>query len=455
MRRGRIFTPLFAAQLAALAAMAAALLLRDGLAIPLEVPLDPNEGWNAYHASAGIGSPYPPPASLMVNNYPPLSFPVVAALGSLVHDNIIAGRIISLISFLAIAAGIVSLLRRMGCAAAEAAFGVMVFAAGLLVGSGYVAMDDPQLLGHALQVAGLILLLRQRPAPVAAALLCVAGLFVKHNLLALPLAVGLWLLGQDRRTARRFIIAGFGFGIAGLILTHLIFGVDLPAALASPRLYSLANFEEVSGRFLQWAGAALAFGLWLALGWRHDKWVRLAAIYGAASLAIGLLFAPGDGVDANIFFDAAIALALTAGLIQNRFGAYGRFVAGMAMVVPLALFLWLHFPDDNFAYTDDFRAQAPRDIAFLKQGPALCEQLSLCYWAGETAPADLFNLGEQIATGARPDAPLIALLDARHFRSLQFDSLESFALGTRVRAALLKNYRVDHEDDNGVFFRPR
>jgi hypothetical protein len=442
----------FAAQLGALAAMAAALLLRDTLAIGWHVPLDPNEGWNAYHAAAGLRGLYPPPGALMVNNYPPLSFPLVAALGGIMGDDIIAGRILSLFCFVATGMGIAWLLRHMGCRRGEALFGALVFAGGLLIGSDYVAMNDPQLLGHALQVAGLILLLREQV--VAAALLLVGGIFVKHNLLALPLAAALWLYGQDRTAALRFAAAGLGFGVIGLVLLRLC-GVNLLAELASPRLYAFANFRNVSWRFLQWSAAAIEFSAWLAWRWRRDRLVCFAALYGASALAIGFLFAGGDGVDANIFFDAAIALALTAGLIQNRFGAYGRAVAATAIVVPLALCLWMRFADDNFAYTRQFRQQAPRDIAFLAQGPALCEQLSLCYWAGEKVPADVFNLGEAIATGKRTDADIVQLLETRHFRSLQFDSLESFALGARVRAALLKNYRLDHEDDNGLFFRPR
>ena len=45
---------LFKLVLMALAFAAASLLLRDALAISLHVPLDPNEGWNAYLAHAAM-----------------------------------------------------------------------------------------------------------------------------------------------------------------------------------------------------------------------------------------------------------------------------------------------------------------------------------------------------------------------------------------------------------------
>src|SRR5689334_6905809 len=62
---------------------------RAALIVPLRVPLDPNEGWNAYHAMAAIGrgNPYPPAYSFMVDNYPPLSFYIVGFFGSWVGDN--------------------------------------------------------------------------------------------------------------------------------------------------------------------------------------------------------------------------------------------------------------------------------------------------------------------------------------------------------------------------------
>ena len=76
--------------------------------IGLHVPLDPNEGWNAAFAQAVLttGSPYPPPHSLLINNYPPLSFYLVAAVSRLTGDAIVAGRLVALVSLLATSWGI-------------------------------------------------------------------------------------------------------------------------------------------------------------------------------------------------------------------------------------------------------------------------------------------------------------------------------------------------------------
>src|SRR6185503_3767237 len=135
-----------------LALAALFLLLRNSVAIPSLVALDPNEGWNAAHTIALMTGHSLYPAGLMVNNYPPLSFYAVAALATLTGDAVIAGRLLSLLSFLATCALIAAITRRMGAGLPGMLTAVVFFAAVLLIASDYVGMDDPQLLGHALQL---------------------------------------------------------------------------------------------------------------------------------------------------------------------------------------------------------------------------------------------------------------------------------------------------------------
>jgi hypothetical protein len=430
----------------ALIAMALAvlpLLVRNSLAIPVLAPLDPNEGWNAVHALAAITGHalYPPPQSLMVNNYPPLSFYLVGTLARLTGDAVIAGRILSLIAFLAACGAIALVLRQMECGVRARLFAVLVFAAILLIASDYVGMDDPQLTGHAIQLAALLLLLRGQT--LAAALAFAASLFLKHNLLALPLAAGAWLVWQDRRAGLRFMLCGIAALALGLILFRLFYGIGLPAQLMSPRLTSLANLR-LAVSHLWWA--ALPLAALLAL---RGPWKSFCFLYAGAALSLGLVFSAGDGVDANAFFDLAIACAMILGLALEGVPA----LAALA-TLPLPLFLAFHFSDNNFFFTRDFAGQSTRDIAFLKSrpGPALCDQLSLCLWAGKGAEVDVFNVGEAIKTGARDPAVLAGMIAARRFAVLQLQDMD--ALGPMVRAAIAKNYHTDHSDDNGHFLTP-
>jgi hypothetical protein len=434
--------------------------------IGLHVPLDPNEGWNAYLARAAMsGHAYPDATGYFVNNYPPLSFYVVGVIGKAVGDFIIAGRILSLIAFACVVAGVFQAARRMKCCAGGALTGALLLSAWLIVGSDYVGMDDPQFLGHALQIAALLLVLKKSPNDIAAAALFALALFVKHNLAAMPVAVGLWLVFEDRARAVRFILAGISFSILALLLFRVVYGDGLLSHLESARSYSSALLADNVGQWLLWGALPLLITGALALTRWHDTFVRAVALYAAIAILIGIGFSGGAGVDVNAFFDADIALSLGAALAFNRAGEDRRqaLVAGL-LLVPLAFGLYRAASGEDWRDPDfwlhpmaDETATAKRDIAFVRAHPgrALCETLSFCYWAGKPADVDVFNTGQQFATGARPDDDLIRAIESHAFATLEFDTLNPFALGPRVKAAVLANYRVDHADDDGVFLVPR
>jgi hypothetical protein len=254
------------------------------------------------------------------------------------------------------------------------------------------------------------------------------------------------VIWQDYRTGFSFLLWMAAVVLALLIAFQLHFGLSLLDELASPRLWSLSNIVAAGTR-LWWIllPLAAATGIW------PDRASLLCGLYGAIALLLGLGFAGGDGVDANTFFDLGIALALTLGLAMDR-GRWPELAAASAL--PLILFLGVTFHDNNFFFTRAFRQQVPADIAFLKArpGPALCDQLSLCLWAGKQAEVDVFNVGEAIKTGARDPKPLTQLIAARHFATLQLNDLD--ALGPQARAAITAHYRVHHRDDNGAFLIP-
>ena len=461
---------IFRGLLAFLGAGCAIGLTRIAATIFLRVPLDPNEGWNAYHSLAAMSGSalYPPPNGFVVNNYPPLSYYIVGAFGKLVGDYIIAGRLLSFTMALGTAGGIYASLRAMTVDPWRALFAALLFVAGLLIFTDYVGMDDPQLLAHAVAICGLVLLLKKQAASgveIAVALLMMLALFVKHNLIALPIAVSLWLALYDGRSAARFVISGLVFALIGLAVFHLAYGIGLIGQLNSPRRWSSDGFMESLTQFLVWSGVSL-FGLaaLLFLG-RSDKHVAFCAIYAAASIIIGAAFAGGAGVDMNIWFDAAIALALSGGLLLQKLGDRNRTYVGVSFAYGLPLLAGLALNWNSDWLTRDYwslplaeeTANAEVDITFLKlhDGPALCEMLSLCYWAGKREQVDVFNLGQAYATHRQSDTALVRLIDAHYFRAIGFDTLDDFALGKSVRQAVMRAYRVDHSDENGVFLLPR
>jgi hypothetical protein len=261
----------------------------------------------------------------------------------------------------------------------------------------------------------------------------------------LPLAASIWLLWRDRRAGLQFLLYGGAGAGLGLLLFHQLYGTGLLPLLSSARLASWANVRHAASQ-LWWA--ILPLGILAAA--KHP-WKDFCRIYAIGSLTIGLIFSAGDGVDTNAFFDLAIACCLAVGL-EVEHGRNPAFAALCA--APLPLFLALHFHDNNFFFTRDFRAQSARDIAFLKSrsGPALCDQLSLCLWAGKGAQVDVFNAGEQIKTGARTPSALASMIAAQRFAVVQLQDLD--AMGPVVHTALTENYRLHHSDDNGDFLIP-
>jgi hypothetical protein len=436
-------------------------------ALGAQIPLDPNEGWNAYHAQAAIngGDLYPGAGSFLFNNYPPLSFYLVGATGMLVGDNIVAGRIVSLLALVAIAAGLYAILRRMRVGRWNAIFSVLFLVTGLLVFTDYVGMDDPQLLGHAVELAGLVLLLREPrgvPTVAAPAFLMVLACFIKHNLIALPLAVTAWLAIYDRRNAIRFAVTGVLLAAVGLLAFRLVYGVELPAQLASQRLYSFSTLADNIGLWAIWCAPPLIAAILL---WRRrcdDSNVAFCVLYVLFGVIAGFGFGGGAGVDVNVWFDADIALSLVAGLALERLPRMrAPLVAAYALPLLAGLVLaydgnWLEADFWLHPFAEDIES-AHADIAFLdaRKGPSLCEMMSLCYWAGKRAEVDVFNLGQAYATRSRDERDLIRKVEARYYATVEFDSMTDFALGPRVHKVFDRFYRVDHADDNGVFLVPR
>lgn len=434
----------------------------------LHVPFDPNEGWNAYFAQLAMrtGSPYPPDGGFLVNNYPPLSFYLIGRLASVNGDAIVMGRIVSLLSVVVTALGMVRILELMGCSKQQASFAALLFVACLMSMSDYVGMDDPQLLGHAISLWGAVVILRAPEDPrasVIAALLFVVAFFVKHNLVLLPLSLAAWLMLVSRRSALNFLASGMIFLLIGLGIFRSVFGAGLLHQLASERIYSLENVRIAVKNWLPWAALPLCGALVLHFVGRRERDAMLVVIYIAIASLGGLILSSGAGVDANAMFDADIALAMCAGLLINRFENEALSVLPIFLFLsPLVLLLggvegdWTNWKYWSHPLADD-RRTAAAEISLLRAAPepVLCEMLSLCYWAGRKPQVDVFNLDQRFRLVAGSDVPLVRLIEARHFSAIELESLTPFPLAGGTEAALLRGYKVVRADDERVFLVPR
>jgi len=401
--------------------------------LPLRFSTDPNEGWNAYQAvrAMGAGALYPPPGSLIGNNYPPLSFFVVGALGRMIGDPILAGRLIALASLLGVAGLIFAILRRLGRRTPVPAIGALLFLAlNATILRDYVALDDPQWLGHLLVTAGVLAILprdaAEAPVPgrvILAALLMLLGGLTKQNLVGWPIALTLWLGWHCRTALTWWIAAGLIGGAVALLLCQFTFGSDFIAALlGTARIYS---FERIIHRA---GGAVVVTAILLWWSWpvvrrapadRRIDLVRLAVL---VTVPLGIIERGGAGVHFNAHFEAAIALCLGAALaFDDRIGVRrDRFIAVIALT---ALFVAgfareigevRKFPGGQAAS----RAMEQRIAAV--RGEVACEDQALCFRTGQPFGIDFFLYSQRARKTGDTRALDRALADHR-FAAVQID----------------------------------
>jgi hypothetical protein len=394
--------------------------------IPLHVPRGFNEGWNAYHSLAAIsqGTLYPSPDALTVTNYPPLSFYLVGLFGQLFGDHILAGRIIATGCLLAVAANIFLFCRWMGCDRLLATFGSGLFLAMICVFQiGYLATDDPQMLGHAFITSGAVMFLiatdrdQPRTAFIAtSAVLVVVGGLVKHNLIALPLAICTWAAIYDRRSFTKFVVSLLATGCLALAILYEIWGQRIVAGVLYhrrfiwwPRLLGMSRGTT----FLLPIVLITAFGFWFSTNRRKINFVIIYAVW---STAVGFPLLAGEGVSLNTLFDLVIALVMgTVGcvlVLQQRdtyFWICSRRIIMAAIILPVIVWaLYKHNISESYQRWRDAPAWSELEEKVSKvDGRVACDVLAVCYWAGKPFELDFFNYGQELYTNTVNDKTLL------------------------------------------------
>jgi hypothetical protein len=429
----------------------------------LHVPIDNNEGWNAYHALLALsgGLLYPPPDSLISTNYPPLSFFIVGFAGKLIGDNIIAGRLISIVSLLAVAINVFWLTRLLGGERFFAAFSSLLFL--LYIGANaavYVAMNDPQWLGHAFTTSGAVLFLvaQQRSQPlrcvVLSSLLCVGGVLIKQNLVVLPLAVFAWALFNERRQLWSWIFLSVIVGASLLLLAIFKYGpVLLQDIFLHQRVMSLRRLQSNAIRFVMPLLPLLVYAAILSAARWRDPRTRFAIIYVLIAGALGLFFLSGELCDVNMVFDLIIASCITAGLFGTWVmsmlqESYRQWTAAVALILASACLpaLGQSMFESVDQVREDHKLRQPYqdliDQIAASPGPVACEMTSLCYWAGKNFELDAHNYLEKIKKGKVTAERLKKLIDDE-----SFSYLEATAPPSRMRPVTVNMVGEDLSSD--------
>jgi hypothetical protein len=469
--------------------------------------IDYNEGWNAFYSQKALrGHPiYAKAAEWTAVNYPPLSFYITGWIGGLLGDVVLAGRMLSILSLLAFSFGIGYIVFRQSGHLFEAFFaGILCVGSFAAFATHYVGMNDPQLLGRACTFAALFLYvldekILDKPARVLIiALLCAVGLFIKHSIISLPLALSLDILFRSRK---RFLVwlAFFVAAMAALALFGLLVGGrDFLAQLASPRRFFLEKLAIDSVRFAM----KIVLPLFVLLPWLFQRLrsnpVRVVSKYFVFGSVFGVYSSGGYGTDVNMFFDCIIALSLLAGLFLTEY-AGGRvprvyFHQVAATLVPLALLfgilsmsflrilriggfnehrygIWRPGMYDTLRDAQDAHYQ---DASRMRQlaGPAICENLLLCFYSDKDFLFDPFFTGEAIVKGKVGEDHLLEKIEKGYFAVIQLESeiartartkgtygpirkrgrTDRFTENTKI--AIADYYRVPWKSLNGVFYVP-
>lgn len=430
------------------------------------VPRNYNEGWNAYHIADLIAGRelYPAEGSFTENNYPPLSFYVEALVTLAVGDAIFATRLTAfacqLITGLNVGLVAWSLTGRRDHGLLVGLF-FLAFTA--VAFSDYTAMADPQWLGHAFQTTGLAILLRglrrgsERVATidaVACAAFLVAGGFVKHNLIGLPAACGLWLLVYDRRAFLSFCAGAAIALLAGAGLTWLLHGTRAFAAIlfhargmsGERLLFNLPNFLITAGPFL-------LFSLPLLILDGRNRHSVLPLLFLALASAISLFSLLGEGISTNAYFDAVLAGSLVAARLALRLSDYvapeyrsnARCVAlalmAATMLGNMPNFLAIRAMTLRQVESRPVAAETIARIAAV-EGPVACDVSAWCYWAGKPNELDFFNFGQRIQTGRADPAPLLHRIETRHYAAFVFNGARHghYFGGVPVIDTILRSY---------------
>ncbi len=432
------------------ASLALALLLARGWWLPVRAPLDVNEGWNAIQAMRAWawGGLYPDPDALTGNNYPPLSFYLVGGLGRIVGDDVIAGRIVALLAEVTTGAAVYAIVARLTRSRQWAWVGLLLFvglAATIL--RRYTLMNDPQWLALAATSQALSLIVRPsaRRIPIVAvawaAALTVAGMFIKHNVVAIPIAITGWLWFRDRRALA--VWCGIGAGLTGIALAAIYarWGTaPFIGTFGESRQYSLHRMVAKGG-----ADLLALLPVLIAAAPRRPLAAPnaiLPALLVVIAVTIGLIERSGDGVDINAWFDAVVALAIAVPVASAADPALARIRLALSLLPILCL--------APFAMRDDVteivtrNAEAHRWASLIAgvagaRGPVACGDQAICYWAGREAGLDFFMANQRLL--ARRGQTVRIAIERRQFALIEMRSDGTGGPSDLLRPLIWVHYR--------------
>jgi len=469
-----------------------------------KIEIDYNEGSNVYRSLKAISGQLLYDKNNEGNpvNYPPMSFYFVGLIGNVINDPLIAGRLVSLVSLFLASFCVAYTVRKLGGEVYDTVFaGVICVGFIAATATHYVGMNDPQMLGHVVIMSGLLVYL-QNPFEnrniFITALLFSLGLFIKHSLIALPIAVGLDLFLRSRHNFLKWL--GY-FAICLLCLfigTVMVAGSDFINQLTTPREYCMQKLFRDSLRHL----SKMSIPLFLILPWLFyaikKKGLRIIPIYILFSLVWGSFTQGGSGIDINLYFDLFIGISIASGMLllflrgnlRNVFKPLNIVYPVIPIIIGVVIFAGVtvktvrsferfDFKDGVWHKGTNYKLQYQEkifleDAAFLanQHGTSICENLLLCYFA-KKPEYDTHTTREMILAGRIGEGKILSRLEKGYFTTVQLNEqlperyLQDSAnvssqkeqcserFTENFKQVLGKHYILTRKTANGAFYIPR
>lgn len=453
--------------------------------------IDYNEGWNAMYIQKVLnneslyssGSPY------INNNYPPLSFHIIAFFSKITGNVIMTGRYISIIAVLSISFIITFIVRKKG-GGYYSSFFSGVFCLGLfsILANHYVGMNDPQLLGNLISTLALAMyIINYQKYLFSITLLIVIGVFIKHSLVILPIVFFIDLILNHSRKVFKYVLFLFinAFILIGLlVLTSNQEFLSQILMLETSRVFSISLAIKNSLRQLTWIQVPIVIALIYLFMFYRERANRTILIYIIISIIIGIFFSGGEGVDVNVFFDLFISLSVAIGYVlmySKSIMKRSDRVQAISWLLPLLLSFGLLFrslpklirPELIRNYRNkesDFK----NDTEMLKKqsGVLLSENILLSYSSGKEFIFDAFYVSQLLKSGKLAENDLIKKIElGKHqiiqlnagintcykldsiYGRLKFNNGDHRRFSDNILKAIEKNYLLFHTSKNGSYYR--
>lgn len=408
-----------------------------------------NEGWNIYNALKVIDHVplYNAKYSWTTTNYPALSFYVLAYLSRVTHNYLLTGRLLSLLS-LAISCVLIGLIiRKLTRNFAASFFGAFFCLAFFCCTDAmrYVGLNDPQMFAQVFFLSGLLLYVSKPPTfgcIAAVATLFIIGGCIKQNLIEFPLTVFVDLLFLSRKKAMQYVlVSGALLGIA-IVLNIELGGPFFIWNVAGPRSYSISvallDFVHTYGQIVI---PLLIACIWVFMNLR-DRVRRPICSFFIISLIVDVAIKGGNGVTVNTYFGNFFALSMIMGLVvHDTWEASSIFLGHRIMwrcVIPVFLTAYLLAPffvsdtSDSWSQIGTLPEEQKRfdtETSFLRAqpGPAICESLLRCYYAGKPYEIDPFNSTRFVRANKLDSGEIVRKIEKHQYGAIQLNRpVESF-----------------------------